>query len=646
MKKRLWYPILVLILFLIAGLLAIRDYGASADEHIQIESGHVIWRYLCLKFNRPVPDALKDVPDLHGFKNSYYGQAATFPNVILEALKGFSLDSSTIIRIRHYWNFFSYMIGLTCMALTVAHLTRDARWSALWLLLQILLPRIFGDIFYNDRDIMLISWMMIFLSSFYLFTRHPGWLTALLSAAAFGVTVNTRIFGLTLLIFPFLWFLFSDKRKYILLFVPAALGIWFILSPIAWDDPLHTLPDAFRHFSTQQRFLDTGNEASVLFFGKYINETKLPWYYIPMYILATTPLITLLFAFIGAAAILRMMFHGKRDIRLLFGSGMLIILLVVQLVGILFHLTFYNGWRHFYFLFLPITWLSLEGVRLIWASGKKMMQGAAALLLCISFCLNASWIIRAHPYQIIYLNPLIREKWIGKFDRDYWILSTTESMKYLINNSPEQSLNVVDKQAFIEYAIIGLPPQERERFHTIYHGAQPVPFEYLFFNYNGQSANEAAFDYFIPIHAIERDGIKLAEIFRRSHNDELHPADIIEAITASENPDSAAAIADSDFETGWYGGSSGEIIFHLNQNYSLSSLEIFPADGAEGFPNASLFISDDGKTWKEIATETKGSNGIAFAPVETAWLKLESSSQYQGIQDMLFYGAPTRLREN
>ena len=639
MKKRIVYPIFVLILFLAAGLLAIKDYGPSADEHIQIDSGHVIWRYLCLKFNQKVPEPLIDVPDLHGFKNSYYGQAATFPTVLLEAFTGFTMDSSTIIRIRHYWNFFCYFAGLTCLSMAIAHMTGDPRWSALWLLLQILLPRIFGDIFYNDRDIMLISWMMIFLSSFYLFAMRPGWLTILLSSAAFGMTVNTRIFGLSLLIFPFLYFIFSDKRKYILLFLPAAAIFWFILSPIAWDDPLHTLPNAFRHFATQQRYIDTGNEAELLFFGKHINETRLPWYYIPLYIIVTTPLMTLVLALSGIISAAKDCSTRKINIRTIFSAGMLIILIVVPLAGIVFHLTFYNGWRHFYFLFLPVTWLGLEGFQFIWNTRKKLLRGAAVLLLCISFFLSASWIIKAHPYQIIYLSPVFREKWIGKFDRDYWILSTTECMKYLLDNMQERSLNVIDKQALMEYVIIGLKPAERERFHTMYHGQQPIPYEFLIANYNGMLGNEAHFDYYVPIYSVERDGIKLAEVFRRSHNDELAAADIVESAAATANPETASAIADSDYQTAWYGNGSSEIIFRLNGEYILNSLEIFPAVNASGLPDAKLFISRDGVSWVELPTEKIGSNGIVFPSSQTSWLKLSSDSEFQGIRDILFYGS-------
>ena len=417
------------------------------------------------------------------------------------------------------------------------------------------------------------------------------------------------------------------------------MGIWFLLSPIAWEDPLHTLPEAFKHFSTQQRYLDTGNNANVLFFGKYINETQLPWYYIPLYIIVTTPTATLLFAFVGIYAVLKNPPKpADFNSRVLIGTGMLIILIAAPLTGIIFHLTFYNGWRHYYFLFLPITWLSLEGIRLICSSGKKIPRRITAAVLCVSFVLSAVWIIQAHPYQIIYLSPVFREKWIGKFNRDYWLLSTTESLNYLLENVPEETINVIDKQSFIEYSIIGFPPQDRERIHTMYHSAQPIPFEYLIFNYNGLLENETYFDYYVPIYAAARDGIKIAEVFQRSHNNELACAEVIEFVTATINGDTASAIIDSDYETAWYGENFAELIFRFNNNYLLSSLEIFPADGTAGFPNPKLSVSSDGITWSELQTTEKGSNGISFSPAETSWLKLSSTADHHGIREILFYG--------
>lgn len=634
MKQKKYLPILILAAFLVVGLMVYKDYGPSADEHIVIDSGHVVWKYICEKLHRPVPEQFADLPEIHEFKNSFYGQAATFPTVLIEALQGFRMDSSTVIRLRHLWNFLTYFAALCCFAAVLQHLSGDGRLAALGLLFMILLPRIFGDIFYNDRDLMLLSWMLFSCSAFYLFTQRPGWGTALLAAAVFGVTFNTRIFGLTLLVFPGLYFLFSKKRKYIFLLVPAALIIWGLVSPVAWDDPIRTIPDAFRHFSTQQRYLDTGNEAHLLFFGRSINETELPWYYLPMYIVVSTPLMTLLSAAAGAVAFFRRLKAGKRDIRSLFGAGMLIILIVVPLVGIIFGLTFYNGWRHFYFLNLPIVCLALEGSCLIWETRRTIVRVISCLLLSASFVMSGGWIASAHPYQSIYLNPVFRSRWIGKFDRDYWILSTTECMKYLLENAPETALNVVDKQTFIEYTIIGLQPHERERFHTMYHSAQPIPFEYLFFNYSNMLGNEQSFDYYTPVYAIERDGIKLAEVFQRSHNDELRTAEVVEAVS----PAGAAAIADGDFGTPVYGNELNEIILELKDVYRLSSVEIFPAEGSAPFEDVHVSVSDDGTVWTALACTPKGANGTAFPETEARFIKLESSVGSAGIRDILLYG--------
>ena len=236
----------------------------------------------------------------------------------------------------------------------------------------------------------------------------------------------------------------------------------------------------------------------------------------------------------------------------LFGIVMLILLIFIPLIGILFHPTLYNGWRHFYFLYLPIIWMAAEGISAAVNAKSSGIRAGTFILLAASFACSLLWTFRAHPYEIIYLNPVFRNRWIGKFDRDYWILSTTECMDYAAENARDIDINVVDKHVFIEYAVVGRPPRERERFHFIYHSAQPVPFEYLFYNYYNTMGNEQTFDYYEPVYAVERDGIKLAEVFQRSHNDELSAAGVVKEVITEQNGSSANALADGDFTTAWY----------------------------------------------------------------------------------------------
>ena len=637
-KKNL-IPVIILLIFLAAGLFIFRDYGASADEHAQIDAGHIVWKFLCEKLGRPVPGPIADAPDLYTYKNAYYGQAAAFPTVLVEALRGFTLDSSTVLRIRHLWNFLTYFAGLCCFTVLLQAVYKDQRASAAGLLLMIFLPRIFGDIFYNDRDTMLLAWMMISSFAFCLFCKHPGWGTSLFCAAAFAVAFNTRLFAAVLLLFPCLYLVLYKKGRYIPLLLLLTFLFWYLLSPIAWGDPFRTLPEAIRHLTTQQRFLDTNNESSVLFFGKWINETQLPWYYLPAYIFVTTPVFTSAAALAGTVLFLCRVRKQQDKLRKLFGIFMLILLMFIPLIGILFHPTLYNGWRHFYFLYLPIIWMSVEGISGILDLGKLPVRIGAVLLMAASFACSLFWTVRAHPYEIIYLNPLFRSQWIGKFDRDYWILSTTECMDHVIENAREININVVDKHAFIEYAIIGFLPQERDRFHTIYHSAQPVPFEYVFYNYYDTMENEQSFDYYEPVYAVERDGIKLAEVFQRSHNDELSASGMVKEVLTDQNGAAAAALADGDFTTAWYGdGTAGDLILRFDREYDLYSLEIFPADASEGFPNVKISASADGVSWTPLNCSEKGSNGTVFPLTKTAWLRLQSDSVKPGIREILFYG--------
>ena len=211
-KAWAWLTVLLLAGFLCCGFLIFRDYGASSDEKNQIEAGHITWTAICEFFGKPAPD-FGNLPKLSEYYNRYYGQAATFPTVIIEAIKGFSMDISSILRLRHLWNFLLYFTGLVCLAiLTKLRFHRNDTVFFL-LLIHILTPRLFGDAFYNDRDVLLISLLWISLLCFELFRKKPNILTALFCGVFFALTINTRFFGLVLLLLPVMLFFSSEEKK-------------------------------------------------------------------------------------------------------------------------------------------------------------------------------------------------------------------------------------------------------------------------------------------------------------------------------------------------------------------------------------------------------------------------------------------------
>ena len=639
MKKTRLIPYFLLFLFFIIGILIYQDFGVSTDEKNQVDAGHIIWKYLCQKTGREVPEPIRDVQDLYQYYNRYYGQAATFPTVILEAIRGFTLDISTIMRIRHLWNYLCYFAGLCCFTAFLTQITNDPLESSLGLLFMILLPRIFGDIFCNDRDTMLLAWMMISLCFFYRYLKKPGWFSALLCGLFFAVTYNTRMFGLLLLVFPLIFLFTSKHKKLNLLLILSSLCFWILVSPIYWEDPIHSIPASFTHLSSLQRYFDSQNKATVLFFGKAINESQLPWYYLPVYMFITTPLITSLTAIFGSIILGKKVISGKQDIKTRFGIGMMIMLFPFMLAVIIFHPSLYNGWRHFYFLYLPIVWLALEGAVFIFRLKSHLLHVSFSLLIICSFLSSASWMVSAHPYQIIYLNPVFRNRWLGSFSRDFWGLSCKEGMEYLLEYEEGISINVTDNDCFTN-TIIGLPPAERVRFHTTPNMPQPYPIKYIFFNYDNISGNEKQFSYYAPIYTISRDGIKLAEIFQRTHNGELSISEIISEVTADHKPETAAFLADGNFDTAWENTETDSVLtLHLSNGFMLSDVEIFPLQNYPEFPDFKLFISEDGKNWKELNYERKGLNGLNFTPHAASFFRIQTSPKCPGIRDILFYGS-------
>ena len=296
-----WMTVLLLVLFFCSGIRIFRDYGASSDEINQIRAGHITWTAICERIGKPAPD-FGNLPKLKDYYNRYYGQAATFPTVIIEALKNFSLDISTILRIRHLWNFLMYFCGVVCFGLLVKMRFHRDDVVFLLLLIHILMPRLFGDAFYNDRDVLLISLFWISLLCFECFRLKPGILRGVLFAFFSAVTINTRLFGMFLILLP-LCLLFSTgftKKKHIWPVLGMIFVFWYVITPVFWGNFIRELAAAFRMLAAgQQRTQETNGTAEILFFGRYYKETGLPFYYLPLWIFISTPVIPQTICWIG-----------------------------------------------------------------------------------------------------------------------------------------------------------------------------------------------------------------------------------------------------------------------------------------------------------------------------------------------------------
>ena len=170
-------------------------------------------------------------------------------------------------------------------------------------LFLILSPRIFAEAFYNNKDIIFLSFYAI---SFYYFLKYfitkKNCFIYLFSLFA-AMSINVRILGvLIVLIFIFVLFLdglnskkifkknFIDIIKCFLLVVLFSYLFW----PFLWSNPLENLIYTFKSMSSYNW------RGLVFFLGEYHQAKYIPWNYTMTLFTVTTPLIIVIFFIVGA----------------------------------------------------------------------------------------------------------------------------------------------------------------------------------------------------------------------------------------------------------------------------------------------------------------------------------------------------------
>jgi hypothetical protein len=253
---------------------------------------------------------------------------------------------------------------------------------------------------------------------------------SLLIIVSFAITLGIRVGGL--LLFFYLW-LFAlgywcyskvyKKEKpnlFRLLLIligisSAAYFLGLIFLPKAHASFLQGPFASLKYFTHYKAvFLET---YPTLFMGKYYTG-HVPWYYIPWWILISSPPI-FLFGIIVFLATSKMVWteYRKRFFLLLFVSAIFPVLYVIVKQSLLYH-----SWRHLFFVYPPMVILSALG----WEMAFRKSPRIPALVLAAFFLFTSSftiaWSVKNHPHQHAYMNFLVGglKGAFGQYELDYW----------------------------------------------------------------------------------------------------------------------------------------------------------------------------------------------------------------------------------
>ena len=462
--------LIVLVLFAVVGFWVLDDYPVAPDE--------VARRNLPIK----LVDYVLGRSDrfLHPI-DRFFGTAFEMPLLLAERAVGLE-DSRDIWLMRHLLTHLFFLAGGLFCYLLVYRLFGNRLLAVLVMLLFLLHPRLYAHSFFNTKDIPFLSMFMICL---YLthraFSRGNIWWFAVLGVGI-GLLINLRIMGIVLFtavlamrMLDFLWL--SDrvlKRQIVMnsgVFVLAVALTVYASLPYLWGDPVGGFIE-WLALGTSHPQNDYQLFRGELTISRYIHPPE----YVPVWIFITTPSIALV---LGIAGISVVFFRGLispldvvRDARLRFGFLLMTCFLLPIMAVIILDINVFNGWRHLYFLYAPLSILGAFGLHWL-ISGLKATRMRAIFYGATGVGIVAVTVsmLSVHPHQHLYFNFLVDrhtpELLRMQYDIDYWGSTYREGFEQMLELSSSLLMHAsgpLDDHLINNWSI--LPESDRVRIVT------------------------------------------------------------------------------------------------------------------------------------------------------------------------------------
>jgi len=465
--------------FVVLGVAIHRDYGVPVDERALRYYGAITASYVNQFLGRTVVPVVPTfpVPNLQEFDDRDHGAVV---ELLLAAVEGFPrLRYPQTLFARHLTVFAIFCLGLPFLHRTLVR--RHGSWMAglAGCAFLVLSPRIFGDAFYNSKDIPSLAAYAAAICTALGFVERPGMARALGHALASALAIAIRLPALVipaLTVVAALVHLASAPRNerhgaalmlWLGFYGAATVALVVVFWPTLWEHPVANALYAFR------RLGEFPWRGTVLYRGAAMSASQLPWHYLPVWMLITTPpLFTLGFA-LGVLALVvarvRRGFFAPLEAAEQQDLFFLLAFAVPLLTVILGRSTVYDGWRHVYFVYPAFVCLAVSGLAVLAAAFRPPLARAVLLGAIGAACLATLVTMeRLHPYEMLYFNFAAGRDAGARYDGDYWGLSLRRGLEEALRaEGPEGEVPVVfDGEGVFGNRLI-LPERDRERITLV-----------------------------------------------------------------------------------------------------------------------------------------------------------------------------------
>ncbi len=406
-------PALLLALLLPVMVLLSRDYGVTWDELPRQAYGEKVWRYY---EGRVAPSQFRTDPG----GSHLYGALFDLTAVGLQTL----LPWDRFV-VRHALNALVGWVGiLACYVLAARLGGPTAGLIALALLAAA--PRYWADTMNNPKDLPFAACATASLAVMAGIPARFPFLTASRAVAlgvAIGLSLGVRPGGLLFLgyacVVVAVQVVRSGERD--LRRLGTTAGMYLLVVAIATTVPLPFWPwlqqtpyvgliDALAgvsHFEWR---------GTVLFDGAEVHSMRLPWTYVPTWLLYTTPVVTLAGVLLAVPLLIR-------PTRARAGAWGLAAAAVFPIAYVIVkQSTLYDGMRHLLFIVPPLAAMAALGWSGVMEAGRPMWRIAAVAGLLVGLAEPIAFSLRNHPNQTVYFNPVLGgpRRAVGRFELDYW----------------------------------------------------------------------------------------------------------------------------------------------------------------------------------------------------------------------------------
>lgn len=360
-----------------------------------------------------------------------------------------NISSNYLSVLWHLYTFTIFFIGVIYIYKLANLLFKNKRVALISTMIYYLSPRILIDSFHNNKDIVLMSLLVIMIYYGIKMTIDPKFKNAIIFGIISGFVCNIKILGLYFLFIlgmSYIWYNITrkkmNKRSFMVGLSAAIISClsFLLLTPAIWTGETFKLIYYINYcLNNSVNFRGTTN---VMFEGIIYNKSvnPLPWYYVPKFIIMTVPVIITILFIISLVQVIKNNIcnirNKKKNDDIFFLNTVILIMLVPLSIAILTRPNIYNGWRHFYFLYSLIMIINMYSVNHFIREKKKIVLYSFYLLCFISTIFNSYCLIQNGIKNTSYYNELMINKKIdGKYDLDYYGVTASDSIYEFMNNS-------------------------------------------------------------------------------------------------------------------------------------------------------------------------------------------------------------------